>query len=171
MEILGSKGITTSFEPCQPSPFNFYHIFKNLYKEKLESTYWQGIKNISTIIPGDLLIYGPPRFPSLLNWDPQSRENMKDGNKSTGSHIMIVSSILEINPQFVKLRIIDSSYKAHHASDDTRHTLGIQSGIGESTLLIRKIAQQDTYILKWGSGGGNREYTKEVFAGRLHSLL
>lgn len=170
MEILGGKGITASFELGQPSPFNFYHIFKNLYEDKLESTHWKGIETISSIIPGDLLVYGPPKFPSLINWNPQSRENMKDGAKSTGSHVMIVSSIVERDPQFVKFKIIDSSFKAHDTNDDTRYILGIQSGIGESTLLIKNSAQQDTYLLKWGSREKNKEYTKEVFAGRLLSL-
>lgn len=170
METLNSKGITSSFEPNQPSPFNFYHIFKNLYEDTLQSTHWQGIENVSALIPGDLLVYGPPTFPSLPTWNPQDRENMKDGNQATGSHIMIVSSIEEITVQFVRLRIIDSSYQAHHTGDDTRYALGILSGVGEATLLIKKIEGQATYTLKWGNGQKSREYTKEVFAGRLIPL-
>jgi hypothetical protein len=156
MENLTHRGVPTSLDLYKPSPFNFFHIFKNLHNGSLESDYWLGVEDIMTILPGDVLVYLEPGFVSPERWNKE---------RCRVTHIMLVSKIIDKSPFYMKVEIIDSTHQPH-SEEDTRNNFQPEGGLGKALLTIRETETEGTYILNWGSGG-DTHLRKELFAGRV----
>jgi len=156
MNSLHHVGIQKSLDEARPSPYNFFHIFKGLSEDKLHSLFWEGIADIFTLIPGDLLVYLKPGFVSPKKW----RKNVQPV-----THIMLISAIISKTSDTLEIEIIDSAHQPHNDVNDTRHKLQIKGGLGKALLLITKTEMPGIYSLAWKKG--QKCIQKELFGGRL----
>lgn len=164
METLHDQGIPKSFDKQGlPSPENFFHIFKSLNEGSLESSCWEGIRDLSQLEEGDILVYMKEGY----------RGHESDGKQNHRTHIMLVSEVRTTPSGDIKLKVIDSAHEVHDQLTDTRHLLNFKNGLGEATLIIQKSGKyvsgdegMQLYHLFWDEQS-KKSIERMVFAGRL----
>lgn len=139
--------IPTSIDKI-PCPFHYAAFFLSLTDH--ENKYWSTFRDFRAVCPGDLIVYLP------RNYTP--KEVSKIQTERTGTHLMLVEEILEINQDRIKLMVIDCT-RSPHCSEDSR----VKGGIGRAPLTIFNSPQGTT--LQWGSR--KKKLEKDLFLGRL----
>lgn len=133
-----------------PCPFHYAAFFTSLVMHP--NNYWESVQDWQSLQPGDFIVYLP------LHYKP--KEIIKIQNRKTGTHVMLIEQIIQINQTEIKLVIIDCT-RAPHCSEDHR----ADRGIGRSPLNIS--VQGEKTSIQWGKNLEKLE--KDLFFGRLKS--
>ena len=172
--IENQENIPVSYDG-QPCPFHYAGFIRHMIKNP-KKTYPLHPVEIDKIQPGDLVIYEPE------NYKPLPPGNYTISSKPTGTHVMVVNSIISqyerpslSDPQhgktkIIRLKIIDCTRRFHDPFYDSRspHQKGNPGGIGTAHVLLTQKSDETFTRLRWRPGGPRLK--KKIYCARIHTV-